>query len=112
MISINRCALTLIAKQPLLNWIHTFEEDGTINLSNLNDDPNIYLVPENDYTYEYAKWVSNNYLSIIENEFSEWCSDKNKWPKNLSFDLFNEYYDFKISEVVYDLADNDIEKED
>lgn len=110
--SINRCALTLIAKQPLLDWINQTEEDGIINISNINDDPNIYLVPETDYTYDYSKWISQNYKTIIENELSEWCTDKQKWPKNISYDLFNEFYDFKISESVYDLGDAVIEKDD
>jgi hypothetical protein len=110
--SINRCAFTLIAKQPMVDWVKKIEEESFINSSNVNDDPNIYLVPESDYTYEYTEWIKKNYRIILENELSEWCTDEKKWPKNLSYELFNQFYDFKISEVIYDLGDDDIEKDD
>lgn len=69
------------------------------------------LIPEFDYPEESQQYVKKNYRNIFDFELFAWCRDKNFWPKKRTYEMFLEWFDIQINSEVFDLVDEQIEKQ-
>ncbi|MBN2620322.1 hypothetical protein JXB22_04450 [candidate division WOR-3 bacterium] len=49
--------------------------------------------------------------TIFKNELTAWYTDESLWPKNLTWDMFTAWFEIRISTVIYDTVDEEIEKD-
>ncbi len=61
-----------------------------------------YLINEN---FDNAgDVVKKNYKAIFENELLSVWADENDWSSPISLKLFNEWFSYEVSGLVYDLS--------
>jgi len=61
--------------------------------------------------YNYEEFLKNNYSDIFEEELNSWMSDPGLWPKNPTYEIFNEWFEVLVSDAVIDLGNGPVEHE-
>ncbi|MGY6557986.1 MAG: hypothetical protein ACXIT9_01760 [Nitritalea sp.] len=106
--SINRNAIVVKPKKPLLDWVNSIYPESPISGK---EEANIYLIREMDSNEAIEKWIKKNFDQIFQNELNDWCTDEEAWPRKRNFRTFQEWFVYEIHSMVLDLEDIDISKE-
>ena len=53
-----------------------------------------------------------HYAEIFEEELVAWMQDEKTWPPNRDYRMFREWFDVRIVEIMFDLADGPVTHED
>ncbi len=115
MYNLNRYALILHPKKPLLDWVnYIFPDSSEVESWNPleNDRTTVYLIPQFDYPGDAVEWVKLNFDYFFELNFEDWCTDEELWPKNRSWELFQEWFEISVQSCVSDVLDDPIKKEE
>jgi len=114
---LNRGAFTLRCKSPVVDWLNTafpIPRDRPATLVDVNQELTVYLV--SDATVEspaaFRRWLKRNYRALFETELEGWCRDSNLWPQNLTFALFESWFQAELHSVVVDLVGTEIHDDD
>ena len=103
---INRSALIAIAKQPFIDWLHTVDPSSRdIDLSRVNREPSVYLVPVFDADDDFTEWLHEHCTIIFEEQLGGWWTDERSWPANRGIEVFKEWFDCQRHSMVWDLDD-------
>jgi hypothetical protein len=107
--SINRNALTMRPKQPMVDWLNSLypEDPMTLETAISHDGLDIILIPEFDSTEDALAWLKENFADFFTFALDEWCEDESRWPAPLTWELFEQYIDYSIQSVVVDSVDDD-----
>lgn len=105
---INRNAIVVKPKKPLLDWINFLYPDPENPVTQVEGD--IYLIQEMDSTEEIEKWLKRNFDQIFQNELNDWHTDEKNWPQKRTFKIFQEWFEYRIHYMVLDLGETDIIK--
>ena len=110
---INRAALLLRYKEPAVAWINAadpYEQDPGITLERVNEERTVYLISDEDAdtTDTVHAWVKLNYEALFENELEGWYVDESLWPKERSFQLFNDWFSVECHTVLRDTVGDQI----
>ena len=103
---VNRHAIVVRPKHPLLNWINALYPDMIEDGS----ETTIYLVKERDTFEDTEKWLKHNYNKIFENELNGRHTDVNDWPQKRTYKLFTEWFNSEIHTTVEDIEEGPIRK--
>jgi len=105
MLCLNRMAVILFTKGPLLEWLHSIDPTSRdLTLRDLNLEPSVYLLTESYSDEEAARHVRRCYKAMFEAELDGWWRQRSDWPRNLTYGLFTEWFDWQYHSVVLDLA--------
>src|SRR3989338_1064037 len=109
---INRAALIVKLKKPFIDWLvfTSKEYDGpehemmpeAVETEGF-DSKHVYLIPAYDETEKYEKFVKKHFTEIFEHELSGWYPDPEMWPKDRSWRVFQEWFDYEIKTMVFDM---------
>ena len=119
---INRAAMVVRLKKPFIDWLvysskkynglgrelrpEEIKTDGF-------DSKHVYLVPAYDKIEKYEKYIKKHCTEIFEEELFGWYTDPEMWPKDRSWKVFKEWFDYEIHTMVFDTdPDNPIEHEE
>jgi hypothetical protein len=108
--TINRTVITIIPKQPYISWANSFDDNGP----KIETDKKLaisILISDKYDEYNYEKFIKKNYSDIFEEELDAWMSDPDDWPKNRTYQMFNEWFEVLVSEFVIDMGDGSVEHE-
>ena len=106
--TINRTVLTIVPKQPYIDWANSFDDDGP----KIETDKKLavsILIPDKYDEYNYEAFLRKHYSDIFEEELDAWMSDSNDWPKNRNYQMFNEWFEVLVSDIVIDMGDDSVE---
>jgi len=101
---VNRCAIGVRARDPLLVWARSIDPDLD---SDWGDDPSLYLVPEYDNDEQGVELLRLGFEEIFEAELESWCTDPQAWPQERTYDLFTQWFEVTFYPVVEDLVDDE-----
>ena len=107
---INRCAIGLAPRQPLIDWSRRIS--GAAEMSWRAEDHSLYLIPAYENPAQALELLEAQYLEMFENELDSWCRDASQWPDPRSYDLFREWFDVRFYDLVEDLSDEPLSHED
>jgi hypothetical protein len=94
-------ALIVTFKQSGLSWIHKKSSDE--DMVPKDNENYIYLTPDYENDPEYLEeLIVERYVFIFEDILSMWTNDESKWPENLTYKLFKEWFEVKDSRNVND----------
>lgn len=112
--SINRSAIFLLPKQPVLDWIMRVDPSPLdISLEELRKEPEVFLVSQKLETHEDAvRWVNTHWKACLEHYLMGWFTVESMWPKARSRKMVHEWFDLHFSSMVWDLGKEEIEIED
>ena len=110
---INRDVLILKPKQALFNWAKETFQDELTDDGDLfaHDSSNVYLIPELGGFEESLEYIKNRYMDFMGFELDGWGAEEAEWPKNLSWEKFQEFFHISIQSMVYDTLEVPIEKD-
>ena len=84
----------------------------TLTIAEVNQHSNVYLVSEEFNEEDSKNKVYKNWEFYFENELFDWYTNEDLWPNNRSLKMFKEWFDVNVHSMLFDLADDDIEKEE
>jgi hypothetical protein len=100
-----RAAITITRKQPYIDWASSLDDDGPELTAELADDRRtIYLVPESVDRPNLESLLSEFWEQIFEEELAAWMLDGEDWPKPLTREMFNAWFDSEVTDSVFDLT--------
>jgi hypothetical protein len=99
---LNRCAVAVYPRQPMLTWSRTYwtREDR----EGLNIDQSVYLIPTFNNREEAMDLLEQLYAPIFLAELDLWCHDQSQWPDPRSFELFQQWFALSFYNLVEDLG--------
>lgn len=102
---VNRNAVILKIKEPFINWISKIapevEEDEIRT-------PDIFLI--NETIEDIEPWVRKKFEKFFSHQLEIWTSDKRQWPSKRTYKMFKEWFNFEVSEMVYDFEKEPVRK--
>jgi hypothetical protein len=109
-----RCAVTVKPKQPMLDWLCSFDPPGQPTMEEIRKDSNAYLVPDYEEAPDIGKaidkYLKANYEGIFLNELIAWYTDPQMFPK-MTYFLFLEWFEVSHHNMVFDTVNKPITKE-
>ena len=115
---LNRSAIILRYKEPAVRYINDVDpmkSSAVVTVAETYEDRTIYLIPDEAAEGEETldRWVTEHYKMLFEMELSDWYTDPSLFPKNLTLDLFHEWFEVECHSVVMDtvggeLYDNEV----
>ena len=109
---LNRCAVTIRAKEPVLAWLQSLPGYEDITIDEINRETTTYLLPvyEDDAEKEA---LFGQYLDLLfEEELAGWWMAKDDWPESRSREMFKSWFDIDFHSVVVDLEDAPLRDEE
>ena len=107
---VHRSALIVGMKQPFIDWIRSLDPELPVETEG-HDNKTVYLIPDFDDENEWREYLREHYEEIFEEELRTWSTDESELPQNMSWELFNEWFDIETQSMVLDMVDREIEKE-
>lgn len=93
---LNRCAVTVSARPPMVAWTRPF--GGRV------PDPSLYLLPAWESEEEAERVLATLFPAIFESELELWCRDRSRWPEPRSLQLFRQWFEVLPFPLVEDLG--------
>ena len=102
---LNRSAIILKPKRPFLEWS---KQDDTEGLGEsvfeaLQEEPNVYLLPEYEDASSQQELLKEFWSGLFEAMLEGWVTDEACWPRNRTFEMFQEWFEIRMTSVVEDL---------
>ncbi|MDO4878223.1 MAG: VacJ [Neisseria sp.] len=111
MYEVNRSVFLLIPKEPFWQWLQSAGIDTSgITLEDLQADANAYLVSPCGDAAQMWEEIGARTEEIFAAELADWCEDPSTWPP-LQADLFNEWFDIRLSTILTDLTAEPLARE-
>lgn len=109
---VNRAAIVIRAQQPFLDWLNQLPDSKEkFTFLEVNSEPTIYLVPEDESDGEYIlEWIEAYKKDLFDRALEDWCTDAKFWPKNRSIKVFNKWFKVEVHSMVIDLVSNPIKR--
>ena len=100
---LDRMALVIRPKQPYVDWANSFDDDGP------EYDPSarsasVFLNNEVVNVTDIGRVVRKCWRAIFEERLHAWMRDPGVWPRRRSRDMFLEWFDVQICEMVFDMG--------
>jgi len=108
---INRMAVVVLPREALIDWVNTVDPDHPVWFDSISDRGNVYLIPEFEAIEDAEDWVEDHYEDIFRNELMDWVADEDRWPPELTFEMFLEWFDLLFDVVAFDMVNEPIRKE-
>lgn len=106
---INRCAVGISPRAPLISWSRMVVGEEAISWN--ENDHGLYLLPPYEVDEEGWQVLQKVYGTIFEKELRSWCTDANLWPSPRPFSLFQEWFDIRFYDLIDDLCDLELNHE-
>jgi hypothetical protein len=102
---VNRSAIVVIPKQPLLDWLNLADEEGDdLTLAQVQQDPTVYLIPETESEEDLGRLLHQSSKAIFEEQLEGWITDDTLWPMDRSFEVFSRWFAISFHSVVIDFS--------
>lgn len=112
MFIINRDAVVLKGKKPVVDWINSIDPENPVSLDDLREDSTVILLPPCNGKEEALFIVESNYEALFFGEIEGWIADDSMWPEGVTLETFREWFDVEYHSMIFDAVEEDIEKEE
>lgn len=106
--TINRTAITIIPKQPYIEWANSFDDAETYDTPHATT----ILIPDKYDEFNYETYLKKIYKIIFEEELESWMTDPDDWPKKREYKIFKKWFDVICSDMTWDYGVGDIEHDE
>ena len=101
---VNRAAVILRYKDPIVKWINEadpYEDSSEVSLVSANEDRTVYLVSDGE-AENIDRWILENHVILFESELEGWYTDESLWPKKRDLKTFKEWFEIECHSMVLD----------
>jgi hypothetical protein len=113
--TINRSAIVLLPKQPVLDWIMRVDPDPlNLTLEQLRQEQDVFLLRQGtiESIDDAQRWVYRRWRGFFERYLYDWFTKEEWWPQNRTLKMFKEWFDVQYHSMIWDLAAEPIQHED
>ena len=107
---LNRGAVIVGPRQPYIDWALSLDDSGMA--PDPDGEKTVYLIPIYDNDIEALEVLSQCYDFIFEEELGAWHTDEARWPRNRTFKMFREWFDYSFCAVINDMCDYELADDD
>jgi hypothetical protein len=107
---VNRCAIGVAPKPPLLAWAR--QVCGEAEVGTMADEHSLYLLPAYESVEEGMALLEQNYKAIFTMELELWCREEARWPAPRSFAMFREWFGIRFYPLILDLCTEELGHEE
>lgn len=107
---LNRGALVVRPGAAYIEWARELDDSGMV--PSPDNEGTVYLIPNWDDDVDALEILSEAYEEIFERELHGWHTDEAAWPKNRTFAMFRQWFEFEFHSVVEDLCGYPLEDDD
>lgn len=105
MFEVNRSAIVVIPKQPLLDWLNLVDPgDFELTLADIQREPAVYLIPEVESDEDLHRYLKRIAKGIFEQQLDDWITDDTLWPADRRFEVFTHWFAVSYHSMVYDCS--------
>ena len=97
---LNRSALIVVPKQPYYDWGNALYKGEEIDKC---DECSCYLLDDNWDIDEIETYLKKHFDAIFMPFLDHMCPYEEAWPENRSWIMFNHWFEWHYSSVVWDL---------
>lgn len=101
---LNRSALVVRPRQPFVDWLARLAPEEGLNLAELRQQGNVYLIDEVAEESDFAAALESGWKLILENEFAAWDETGTLWPAPLEPALLEEWFELEPQIMAFDLS--------
>ena len=106
--TINRTAITIIPKQPYINWANSFEDAETYDAPHATT----ILIPDKYGEFDFGVYLKKIFEQIFEEELESWMTDPDGWPQKRTYKMFKEWFDVICADMTWDYGDGEVEHDE
>jgi hypothetical protein len=106
--TINRTAITIIPKQPYIDWANNVEDSAGYDKKYVTT----ILIPDKYDEFNYEIYMKKIYKKIFVEELESWMMDSDDWPADMTYKIFKEWFEIICSDMTWDYGNGDIEHDD
>jgi hypothetical protein len=110
MASVNRCAIGVGPKAPLIEWSR--QVSGESGMAWREEDHSLYLIPAYETPAQGEESLRQGYEQIFLSELKSWCLDPDAWPSPRSYGMFREWFSIRFYDLVEDLSEVELRHEE
>lgn len=106
MYDIDRSALLLVPRQPVVDWLNrvsTGEEE--VSLDSLCNETTVILIPDFDSEQELVVYLKKNAKEFFERQLGEWSTEEETWPAKRDYDTLMKWFSISWHTMVFDAVD-------
>ncbi len=101
MSALNRCAVSVVPRQPLLDWAAGL---GLELPGAAAREAGLYLLPPYATDAEAEGLLRRAHAVIFETELAVWCPVQHLWPQDRSYGVFRRWFEPRFHPLVQDLV--------
>ncbi len=110
---INRAAITVVPKEPYIEWAKSLDDEGPrFDPKDPHWEYTVYLVRDVENDAEVRAALKRPYSEIFEQELASWHLDENAWPKKRDWRTFRQWFEVRVASLVLDLEQTWITEEE
>jgi hypothetical protein len=109
---LNRCVVTISAREPFLRWFHSLSNTDTTTLDEINAETTAYLLPDYEGEDERQLLIAQYYDMIFEDQLAGWWIEERDWPKKRDLAMFTRWFDVEFHSIAIDLVDEELRDEE
>src|SRR5437763_14170810 len=112
---VNRTAVSIVGKQPYIDWTRRHDADanrGLLTVPRVKPYGTVILLPEFELEEDIQEWIEENASWLFDLQLESWTDDESLWPADRDLKTFREWFRVDIHSVVVDAGDDDIEGEE
>jgi hypothetical protein len=99
---LDRMAVVVMPREPLLDWVNTVSPEEPVWVDELADRANVYFIPRYETLDDAEAHMRGSFDEIFCNELAEWFDDESRWPEKRTYEMFTEWFDVFYDVVVFD----------
>ncbi len=102
---LNRTAVTIIPRQPYIDWANSIDDNWPkYDLDEPDNEYTVYLIDETGDNTAARRIVQRHCAFIFEYELAAWCVDEDTWPPKRDWRTFKQWFEVQINSMVIDLG--------
>ena len=109
--TINRMVVTLIPRQPYIDWANGFDDGGP----EMDTEPvcaTSVLIPNRFDEFNYEEYLKKHFKELFETELEACSTDPGSWPKKRDYKTFSKWFRVVPSDAVLEMGKGPIQVED
>jgi len=109
---LNRCLVTVSAKEPFLRWLQSLSDTDSVNLDEINSETTAYLLPDYEDDDGRQHLLAQYCNLIFEDQLAGWWTEEGDWPEKRDLVTFTRWFSVDFHSIAIDLVDDLLRDED
>jgi hypothetical protein len=103
----NRSVVNIYPTKIYLDWLN-YIRGSDVSLGLHDIDPISFLIQDFETRNQFDEWIESNYILLFDIRLNYSSINKSMWPKERTFNTFNDWIQVKYSNMILDLVDESI----